>query len=139
MDKDKEKTIELDAESKEILARVEASLRKAVEDGKKYGFDVKKHWEEMLTSLDEEETEAKEVGNGFAERFAEMSDAELISAFNREVGNRGWTSARARYLSMMRKEFDKRSFDYSSIGDDTSMSYKNKIVLVGKKIEQEKG
>lgn len=59
MDKEIKTTEELDTETKEILARVEASLRKQIADGEKYGFDIRKHWEEMLDSLEEEKAERK--------------------------------------------------------------------------------
>ena len=44
----------------------------------------------------------------FQARFREMSDAQLIDAFNREVGNTGWTSARASYGAALHREFDAR-------------------------------
>lgn len=50
---------ELSPRTKEILARVEESLRKEVALGKKYGFDVRKHWNEMLASLKDEKVEVK--------------------------------------------------------------------------------
>jgi len=62
-------------------------------------------------------------------RFAEMSDEQLIAAFNAQVGNGGWTSARAMYLSDMRAEFLKRNIDCSVIGGVGGFSYKHKIRL----------
>ncbi len=69
----------------------------------------------------------------FKEFFTNMSDEELIIAFNREVGNNGWVSARAFYLATMHKEFEKR-FDYSKIGDKKSLSFAREIRLIDKKI-----
>lgn len=62
-------------------------------------------------------------------RFETYSDIELLEAFNREVWNQGWTSARAEFLSELHREFDNRWFDYSEIGDNESLSFKNKIKL----------
>lgn len=52
-------TEEMSPRSRELLASIEKSLRKEIEDGKKYGFDVVAHWKEMLDSLDEEKAEIK--------------------------------------------------------------------------------
>lgn len=62
-------------------------------------------------------------------RFETYSDIELLEAFNREVWNQGWTSARAEYLSELHREFDNRWFDYLEIWDSKSLSFKNKIKL----------
>ncbi|WP_201328339.1 hypothetical protein [Thermotomaculum hydrothermale] len=68
----------------------------------------------------------------FKARFEKMSDAELIEAFNREVGNPGWGSARGAYLAALHNEFMDRDIDISEIGDKYSMSLKHKIKLVKK-------
>tara|TARA_R110000868_G_scaffold300409_1_gene560856 strand:+ start:888 stop:1067 length:180 start_codon:yes stop_codon:yes gene_type:complete len=52
-------TEEMSPRSKELLASIEKSLRKEIEEGKKYGFDVTAHWDEMLASLEEEKAEIK--------------------------------------------------------------------------------
>ncbi|NVP17246.1 hypothetical protein HUU51_00870 [Candidatus Gracilibacteria bacterium] len=65
-------------------------------------------------------------------RFEMYSDIELFETFNKEVGNTGWTSTRATFLSELHNEFDNRGFDYSNIGDTKSLSFKNKIILDGK-------
>ena len=68
-------------------------------------------------------------------RFNKMTDAEIIEAFNKQVGNTGWTTSRGIYLSSFHKELDNRGFDFSAIGTNNSLSFKNKIILVGKKVE----
>ncbi|PIR68192.1 hypothetical protein COU49_02500 [Candidatus Nomurabacteria bacterium CG10_big_fil_rev_8_21_14_0_10_35_16] len=44
----------------------------------------------------------------YKERFEGMTDGQLMDAFNREVGNSGWTSSRASYLVALHEEFEKR-------------------------------
>lgn len=41
-----------------------------------------------------------------------MSDAELVEAFNKDVGNPGWVSARAAFLTALRDEFERREINY---------------------------
>ena len=72
--------------------------------------------------------------NEYLEQFKEITDEELIRRFNEQVGVRGWVSARGAYVAAIHVEFDRRGFDYSLIGDSISLSFKNKIKLVGKKI-----
>ena len=67
-------------------------------------------------------------------RFKSMTDEQLIAAFNNEVRNSGWTSARASYLATLHEEFENRSYDYSDIGDKKQLSFAKKIKLLGKKI-----
>lgn len=71
----------------------------------------------------------------FRNRFKKVSDKQLIGAFNREVGNKGWTTSRASYLAALHQEFEDRGYNYQSIGDKTGLSFKRKVKLVGKEIE----
>jgi hypothetical protein len=70
----------------------------------------------------------------FKARFQAMDDAQLIDAFNREVGNSGWTGSRANYLVALHEELENRDFDYSSIGNKKHLSFAKKIRLESKKI-----
>lgn len=70
----------------------------------------------------------------FQKQFEEYSDEKMIEVFNGQVYNSGTGSARMAYLGAIRDAFNRRAFDYSEIGDETSMSYMNKVKLVGKKI-----
>ena len=72
--------------------------------------------------------------NEFNKRLSTYSDYEIITVFNKEVGNSGWGTARAVFLSAIHNEFDQRKFDYSEIGDSKTLSFKNPICLVGKKV-----
>ncbi len=71
----------------------------------------------------------------YLEKFKKMDDKQLIDSFNREVGNPGWTNSRANYLSALHQEFNDRGYDYSDIGGVGSLSIKNKIELLDKKIK----
>jgi hypothetical protein len=74
----------------------------------------------------------------FLERFGQISDEELVQLFNKEVGNQGWGTARASFLTAIHHEFDKRGFDYSEIGDSDTLSFKNLISLTNKKVSTKK-
>ena len=70
----------------------------------------------------------------FKEWFRGMTDNQLIATFNSDVGNLGWVSSRGYFHLALREEFEKRKYDYSTIGDKRSLSLKNRVKLVGKKI-----
>jgi hypothetical protein len=72
----------------------------------------------------------------YAERLKRRSDEELITDFNREVGNQGWTSSRASYLAALHREFIVREFDYSAVGDEVSLSLKSRVRLNAKTLER---
>ncbi len=74
----------------------------------------------------------------FRTRFRDLSNKDLIQAFNREVGNPGWTSARAAYLAALHREFEDRGFNYSAIGNKTELSFAKRVKLDGDKIVQVK-
>jgi hypothetical protein len=70
----------------------------------------------------------------FVERFKNMSDEELIDAFNSDVGKNGWVPARASFHAALRGEFENRSYDYSAIGGKGYLFLNRRIKLVGKKV-----
>jgi hypothetical protein len=70
----------------------------------------------------------------YKERFGVMNDEQLIGAFNREVGNSGWTSSRASYLAALHEEFHNRNYDCSAIDSEGGTSLKNRVKLIDKKI-----
>ena len=76
----------------------------------------------------------KKVAQEFKDRFKRMSSDELIGAFNREVGNTGWTTSRAIYLNALREEIESRGYDYSEIGSSSGWSYRRKVKLIGNRI-----
>ncbi|MDP4270689.1 MAG: hypothetical protein Q8909_11265 [Bacteroidota bacterium] len=70
----------------------------------------------------------------FLDTLAGESDEHLIERFNREVGNRGWTSTRGAYLAAIHAEFDRRDFDYSLIGNEQALSYRYLVRLEVKRV-----
>lgn len=78
------------------------------------------------------------TGKGYFEKFGQelsmLTDIELIDKFNQEVETEGWGTARASYLAAIHQEFNNRGFDYSEIGNEHELSFKNKIELIGKVI-----
>jgi hypothetical protein len=81
-------------------------------------------------------TGANARNDEYIARLSKCSDEELIGAFNREVGNTGWTSSRASYLAALYREFKVRGFDCTTIGDGHSFSPAKHVRLTGKTIEQ---
>lgn len=73
--------------------------------------------------------------NEFSRKLRLMSNEELIEGFNRDVNVMSAVSARFRFHDAMKKEFDRRGFDYSAIGDEHSFSWAHKIELDGKHIK----
>lgn len=66
--------------------------------------------------------------------LAQYSDKNLVARFNKEVGNKGWGSARAELLAAIRQEFERRGLDYTEIGDEKTLSLRNPVILIDKKI-----
>jgi hypothetical protein len=72
----------------------------------------------------------------FQKQLQLCNDAELISKFNVEVGNRGSGAARFAFLAALHHEFIRRGFDYSEIGDTKSISFKHQVILENKVIKK---
>lgn len=49
------------------------------------------------------------------ERFAALSDLELVATYNREVNCKGWGTLRGYYLNCLQKAFELRKFDASIV------------------------
>lgn len=67
----------------------------------------------------------------FAARFAAESIPSLVNSFNRQVGNRGWSSARAFHDKALIEELERRGIDVSAIYDDKSVSFAHHVELQG--------
>ena len=80
------------------------------------------------------ESQSQMKYNEFATRFQQMSDEEIINAYNREVVMHGWGNSRANSLSALHDEFIRRNWDYSLIGDKSKLLFKTHIKLVANKI-----
>ena len=75
----------------------------------------------------------------YALRFADLQIPQLVTVFNTQVQNRGWSSMRAYNDRALIDEFQRRSIDISSVYDDKAISFAhpvrydmqgNKLVLV---------
>jgi hypothetical protein len=59
----------------------------------------------------------------YALRFADMQISELVSVFNDQVQNRGWSSMRAYHDHALIDEFQRRGIDVSAIYDGKAISF----------------
>ena len=76
----------------------------------------------------------------YALQFADMQINELVTVFNRQVGNAGWTGMRAYHDRALIDEFQRRGIDVSAIYDGKAISFAhpvrydlpdNKLVVIG--------
>lgn len=67
----------------------------------------------------------------FAVRFAAESTPSLVDSFNRQVGNRGWSSARAYHDKALIEGLERRGIDLSAIYDGKSVSFAHHVELQG--------
>ena len=70
----------------------------------------------------------------YKRRFEKYSDQEVIDAFNSQVENQGSGTAKMAFLAAIKEAIIERSIDFSSVGDRTTMSYANCVVLKDKKM-----
>jgi hypothetical protein len=75
----------------------------------------------------------------YALQFADMQIPELVTVFNTQVQNRGWSSMRAYHDQALIDEFLRRGIDVSSVYDGKAISFAhpvrydiqgNKLVIV---------
>lgn len=67
--------------------------------------------------------------NDFAAHFAASTLTSLVESFNSQVGNRGFTSARAAHNKALIDEFVRRGIDVSAVYDGTATSYAHHVEL----------
>ena len=63
----------------------------------------------------------------FALRFADMQIPELITVFNAQVQNRGWSSMRAYHDKALLDEFQHRGIDTTAVYDGRSISFTHPV------------
>ena len=63
----------------------------------------------------------------FALRFVDMQTPELITVFNAQVQNRGWSSMRAYHDQALLDEFQRRGIDTSAVYDGRAISFAHPI------------
>ena len=76
----------------------------------------------------------------FALRFADMQISELVTVFNAQVQNRGWSSIRAYHDQTLIDEFQRRGIDTTSVYDGKTIFFThpvryelsdNKLIAIG--------
>ena len=63
----------------------------------------------------------------YALRFADMQISELVTVFNAQVHNRGWSSMRAYHDQALIDEFQRRGVDISAIYDGHTTSFAHPV------------
>ena len=59
----------------------------------------------------------------YALQFADMQIPELLTVFNHQVGNTGWTGMRAYHDQALIDEFLRRGIDVSAVYNDNKLSF----------------
>ena len=63
----------------------------------------------------------------YALQFADMQIPELVTLFNTQVQNRGWSSMRAYHDQALIDEFQRRGIDVSSVYDGKAISFAHPV------------
>ena len=63
----------------------------------------------------------------YALQFADMQLPELVTVFNAQVQNRGWSSMRAYYDQALIDEFQRRGIDVSAVSDGKTISFAHPV------------
>ena len=63
----------------------------------------------------------------YALHFADMQIPELVTVFNRQVQNRGWSSMRAYHDQALIDEFQRRGIDVSAVYDGKTISFAHPV------------
>ena len=63
----------------------------------------------------------------YALQFADMQIPELITVFNAQVQNRGWSSMRAYHNQALIDEFQRRGIDVSAVYDGKVITFAHSI------------
>ena len=63
----------------------------------------------------------------YALQFADMQIPELVTVFNRQVGNTGWTGMRAYHDRALIDEFIRRGIDVSCVCDGHAIDFNHHV------------
>ena len=63
----------------------------------------------------------------YALQFADMQIPELVTVFNHQVGNTGWTGMRAYHDQALIDEFLRRSVDVSAVYDGNTLDFTKRV------------
>ena len=76
----------------------------------------------------------------YALQFADMQIPELVTVFNAQVGNHGWSSMRAYHDQALIGEFQRRGINITAVSDGKTTSFAhpvkydlpdNKLIAIG--------
>lgn len=70
----------------------------------------------------------------FAAQFANRSIRSLVKQFNAQVGNNGWTSARAAHDIALINKMIEKGIDVSAVADDEGISFAHHVALEDNKL-----
>ncbi len=76
----------------------------------------------------------KSLSNDFAASFAASTLSSLVESFNREVGLRGFTSARAAHDFALIRELMRRGIDVSAVYDGRGISFAHRVGVKDNKL-----
>ena len=71
----------------------------------------------------------RNLSSQFAAQFTAASLSSLGDSFNRQVGLRAWSSARAAHVQALMAELATRGIDVSAVDDGHSTSFAHKVRL----------
>ena len=63
----------------------------------------------------------------YALQFADMQIPELVTIFNAQVQNRGWSSMRAYHDQALIDEFQRRGIDFSAVYDGKVITFAHTV------------
>ena len=63
----------------------------------------------------------------YALQFADMQIPELVTIFNAQVQNRGWSSMRAYHDQALIDEFQRRGIDFSAVYDGKVITFAHSV------------
>ena len=63
----------------------------------------------------------------YALQFADMQIPELVTIFNDQVQNRGWSSMRAYHDKALLDEFQRRGIDTTAVTDGVAISFAHPV------------
>ena len=63
----------------------------------------------------------------YALQFADMQISELVTIFNAQVQNRGWSSMRAYHDQALIDEFQRRGIDFSAVYDGKVITFAHTV------------
>ena len=63
----------------------------------------------------------------YALQFADMQIPELVTAFNHQVANTGWTGMRAYHDQALIDEFQRRGIDVSAVYDGKAINFAHPV------------